>query len=157
MKSIISTVLQMLIISSFLFLLNGCATLDSKSIQNAKNLASPVFIGEIKVSSPNSAGGRSIYFTWNNTSNKTIKYLTINYSLYNAVGDRVFCRIGPRGGLRFTGPVSPGNTKRGRPTSLCYDTPAIRGEVRNIVVIYMDDSRESFNRQQLLEMGALAQ
>lgn len=123
--------------------------------QRARDNGSPVYIGPISVGPPNSAGGRQITYTWKNISNSDIKYLTINTNLYNRVDDRVYCRIGFGGSLRFTGPVNSGSYRRGSPQSLCYDSTAIRGEVRSIRVVYMDDSSETIEREKLLEMGAL--
>lgn len=129
--------------------------IPSEVEQNARNNGAPVYIGSINVGPPNSAGGRQITYTWKNISNKDIKYLTISTNLYNRVDDRVFCRIGFGGSIRFTGPVNAGSYRRGSPQSLCYDSTAIRGEVRSIRVVYMDDSSETIERKELLEMGAL--
>lgn len=144
---------------SMLLLCGGCAALmlniPSEVEKNAINNGAPVYIGAIGVGLPNSAGGKQITFIWKNIGDREIKYLTINTNLYNRVDDRVRCRIGFGGSVRFTGPVDAGSYRRGNPRSLCYDSNAVRGEVRSIRVVYMDDSSQTFEREDLLKMGAL--
>lgn len=97
---------------TFLFLFSGCAAMmlniPSDVEENARNNGAPVYIGPIKIGPANSAGGKEVVFIWKNIGNKDLKYLTIRTNLYNRVDDRVSCRIGFSGSLRFTGPISPG-------------------------------------------------
>lgn len=59
---------------------------------------------------PNSAGGVDLHIKWKNTSNKTIKYITFDCNLYNAVDDMVACDIKNQYTFRgqVTGPIEPG-------------------------------------------------
>lgn len=115
----------------------------------------PVFLGPINLSLPNSAGGRQLTYIWKNIGSKDIKYLSITPTLYNRVDDVVRCRYRFNGGVRFTGPTKPGSYERGSPRTLCYDSTAIRAEIRSITVVFMDDTTVTIRRERLLEMGAL--
>ena len=53
----------------------------------------PIMITGMYPSAPNSAGGVDIHvYPWITTS-KTIKYVRMNFSAYNAVGDEMTCRV----------------------------------------------------------------
>ncbi len=65
---------------------------------------------DVSVANINSVGGVDMQIAWENTSNKTIKYIYFNVTAYNAVGDPVACDI--RGYYTIngevTGPIEPG-------------------------------------------------
>jgi len=64
---------------------------------------------DARTSVPNSVGGVNVTTMFKNTSDKTIKYVYINCTPYNAVDDAVPCSI--RGfdvlDLSITGPIEP--------------------------------------------------
>jgi len=129
--------------------------IPEEKLEKAQNAGAPVYI-QVGISPlTDSAGGRQVGFTWRNIGTKTIKYLIIETSLINQVGDDITCSIGYSGSVRFTGPVKPNETRRGDSASKCYDVPPSTLIVDRLTVVYMDDSQEIFNRDELQEIGAL--
>lgn len=88
---------------------------SAKEVTQSKKLRVwGVEIGHVDVSSgwiscPNSAGGVSVRYNYQNCSEKTIKYLTLSFSAFNAVNDVCQCSI--RGhiiqNVKNTGPIAP--------------------------------------------------
>ena len=64
----------------------------------------------VRVDQINSVGGVDMDIGWENTSNKTIKYIYFHVDPYNAVGDKVTCEIGDHSRYigKSTGPFDPG-------------------------------------------------
>jgi len=143
----------------FLFVLSSCAAMmlniPTDVEQNAISNGAPVYIGAVDVGAPNSAGGKRVTYKWKNIGDFDIKYLTIRTDFYNRVDDKVTCRYGFGGSIRFTGPYDSGSYEMGSPRSLCYDSTATRGEIRSIRVEFMNGESQSFDRDELLDMGAL--
>ena len=114
------------------------------------------------VSLPNSAGGVNVKIMFKNTSDKTIKYIYINCTPYNAVDDVVPCSI--RGykvlDLSITGPIEPntGNIPEymwkylgnldyngvylAEFENVWYNSTIKYAVVDKIEIVYMDNSRE---------------
>lgn len=69
-------------------------------------------IRAVYVDDINSVGGVDMRIQWKNTSSKTIKYIQFTAEPYNAVGDRVPCKIRGYGEFigKCTGPFEPGYT-----------------------------------------------
>lgn len=76
------------------------------------NLKKIIKVQSVYTSAPNSAGGVDVHTIWTNKSKKTIKYISFEWTPYNAVGDVVYSEIGneSRKGGRVTGPIKPGQT-----------------------------------------------
>lgn len=85
------------------------------------------------VSEVDSAGGVDLKVSYNNTSDKTINYITFTVEVYNAVGDIVSDEITDKSifKLKETGPISPGG---GSIKSTKYEYK--RGEAKEVDVYY---------------------
>jgi hypothetical protein len=90
----------------------------------------------------NSADGVEPYFSFINTSEKTIKYVDFYFSLYNAVGDRCYLRYDKSytGHVRGVGPVEPGSTGSWEWDRATHYTSADASEMKitKIVITFMD-------------------
>lgn len=95
----------------------------------------------------NSADGIEPHFSYFNTSNKTIKYVDLYFSVYNAVGDRCYLKYDYSfiGFVRGVGPIEPfdyGSWKWDRAT---HYTTADATEMRivKLVITYMDGTSKT--------------
>lgn len=90
----------------------------------------------------NSADGVEPYFSFFNTSEKTIKYVDFYFSLYNAVGDRCYLRYDKSytGHVRGVGPVEPGSFGSWEWDRATHYTSADASEMKitKIVITFMD-------------------
>ena len=88
----------------------GVCTRCGESFRTKEDVQSILKIVNADIYRIDSAGGVSVDIGWENTSDKTIKYITFEVCAYNAVGDPVRCQI--RGeynrNLQHTGPYGPG-------------------------------------------------
>ena len=96
---------------------------------------------------PNSAGGCDAHFSFKNTSKNTIKYLYIQYEIYNAVDDIVSDRFGRDDmELQYTGPLKPGRSDSGIWDCIIYDYSAKRLVITGLTIEYMDGMKIQFRR-----------
>lgn len=67
-------------------------------------------IYQSRISSVDSAGGVDIQISWENTSEKTVNYITFTVEVYNGVNDLISCEIKDESQfkLKQTGPMKPG-------------------------------------------------
>ena len=90
----------------------------------------------------NSADGVEPYFTYYNTSKKTIKYVDFYFSLYNAVGDKCYLKYNKSyiGSVRGVGPVETDCSGSWNWDRATHYTTADASEMRivKIVITYMD-------------------
>lgn len=90
----------------------------------------------------NSADGVEPYFSFFNTSEKTIKYVDFYFSLYNAVGDRCYLRYDKSytGHVRGVGPVEPGSFGSWEWDRATHYTSADASEMKitKVVITFMD-------------------
>lgn len=90
----------------------------------------------------NSADGVEPYFSFYNTSEKTIKYVDFYFSLYNAVGDRCYLKYDKSytGHVRGVGPVEPGSLGSWEWDRATHYTSADASEMKitKVVITYMD-------------------
>lgn len=90
----------------------------------------------------NSANGVEPYFSFCNTSKKTIKYVDLYFSLYNDVGDKCYLKYerSYTGHVRGVGPVEPDNYGSWSWDRATHYTSADASEMRitKIVITYMD-------------------
>ena len=90
----------------------------------------------------NAADGVEPYFTYYNTSKKTIKYVDFYFSLYNAVGDKCYLKYckSYTGSVRGVGPVDSECSGSWTWDRATHYTTADASEMRivKIVITYMD-------------------
>ena len=90
----------------------------------------------------NTADGVESYFTYYNTSKKTIKYVDFYFSLYNAVGDKCYLKYNKSytGSVRGVGPVEPECSGSWTWDRATHYTTSDASEMRivKIVITYMD-------------------
>lgn len=97
---------------------NGLFNMTDAQIINQKEIQD--YLATLKKKAPsgfiqrwgwhlNSADGIETYFTYFNTSNKTIKYINFYFTVFNAVGDKCILRYNKSyiGNVRGVGPVEP--------------------------------------------------
>lgn len=96
----------------------------------------------VTVWEPNSAGGVDIRFHFRNCSDKTIKYVTVFLTPYNAVDDVVFDEIDDKAtkGIRITGPGEPGESFSCYTECLWYNSTIKRASLYSFSIEYMDGS-----------------
>ena len=113
-----------------------------------------VKVYDVFVSDIDSADGVDMQIAWENTSSKTIKYIYFTVEAYNAVDDKVSCKI--RGSYQFvgesTGPFASGYTnliyndqKDSYSLSTVfencyYNENILYFDIKNIHIIYMDNN-----------------
>lgn len=93
--------------------LSGCAaSVFDDELRHAKNTGKPVFIDNLGVTAPNKDGEVTALAQVFNTSGNVYKYVDIEITAYNRVGDPVTSGDGAshRVKLRYTGPLPPRRT-----------------------------------------------
>lgn len=99
---------------------------------------------------PNSAGGCDAHFSFKNTSKNTIKYLYIQYEIYNAVDDIVSDRFGRDDmELQYTGPLKPGRSDSGIWDCIIYDCSAKRLVITGLTIEYMDGIKIQYDSEEV--------
>lgn len=103
------------------------------------------------LSKPNSAGGCDAHFSFKNTSKNTIKYLYIQYEVYNAVDDDIVSDRFERDGLelQYTGPLKPGRSDSGIWECIIYDYSAKRLVITGLTIVYMDGMKIQYNSEEV--------
>jgi len=92
---------------------------------------------------PNSAGGVSISYSYQNLSNKVIKYISFYFIPYNAVHDSVTCRTTYKSenSVTATGPIQPNIWNNGCLfQNAWYNNTIIDVKVSKVEIEYMDGS-----------------
>ncbi|MBE6797031.1 MAG: hypothetical protein E7531_01655 [Ruminococcaceae bacterium] len=90
-------------------------------------------------------GGVEWNFRIRNNTDKQIKYVTLKWSCYNAVGDQVYDSIGwdPYVSVKFTGPLNAhATTDTKRNMTKFYNNTVSTYKMNKIVVEYMDGTTE---------------
>ena len=97
----------------------------------------------------NSAQGIEPFFTFFNSSKKTIKYIDFYFSVYNAVGDKCYLKYERSyvGNVRGVGPVEPFETGSWSWDRATYYTSGDASEMRvvKVVITYMDKTVKTLN------------
>ena len=103
------------------------------------------------MSGPNSAGGVSIKGSLVNNSSKTIKYITIRFTPYNAVQDAVSCTIrnASEYGLVCTGPIAPYATFNFFGENMWYNHSITSVKITRAEIQYMDGTNENIPGYQI--------
>jgi hypothetical protein len=112
-RSVNEYLIAAIISLAFCLLVNSCATMFKVSDEQKQNLLSkgfPVAILEVRRGNINSTGGVDALISWENISDKEIKYIVFIVIPYNRVNDVAPSTIGgaTAASLRVTGPVKPG-------------------------------------------------
>ena len=112
-----------------------------KENERRQRLQKVIKIKSVWTSEPNCCGGVDIHTVWTNTSNKTIKYISFNWTPYNAVNDVVYGQFGGGSGM-ITGPISSGQTRGQNRMWECmwYNNTIVRATLDRIKIEYMDGS-----------------
>ena len=101
---------------------------------------------------PNSAGLVGVKFSIKNVGEKTIKYYSLYFVPYNAVGDKVGCTIRDRVeyGIRGTGPLANGQVETGNYLEDMWYNPSITSvKLTRAEIQYMDGTSETIQGSQI--------
>ena len=102
----------------------------------------------------NSAQGIEPYFSFFNSSNKTIKYVDLFFSVYNAVGDRCYLKYERSyiGNVRGVGPVEPFETGSWNWNRATHYTSGDASEMRiiKLVITYMDGTTKTIPNNSII-------
>ncbi len=102
----------------------------------------------------NTADGIEPYFTFFNTSKKTIKYVDFYFSVFNAVGDKCYLKYNRSyvGYVRGVGPVEPFEAGSWNWDRATHYTSADASEMRvvKLVITYMDGSTKTIPRNAIV-------
>lgn len=96
-----------------------------------------------------SVGGLEPSILISNNSNKKIKYIYLDVSFYNAVGDRVYNDIGgyKNAKLEITGYINPWNFEWYYWNPVFYSTTARMMKIETIQIVYSDGSKKNTTLQ----------
>ena len=102
----------------------------------------------------NSAQGIEPYFSFFNSSKKTIKYVDLYFSVYNAVGDRCYLRYERSyiGNVRGVGPVEPFEAGSWNWDRATHYTSGDASEMRivKLVITYMDGTTKTIPNNSII-------
>lgn len=84
---------------------------NKRKAEKKEDIQSTLRLEKCVVHNINSADGVDVRIEWENTSEKTIKYINFCVKPYNAVDDEVYCEISKKSDmwLKKTGPINPGS------------------------------------------------
>ena len=102
----------------------------------------------------NSAQGIEPFFTFFNSSKKTIKYIDFYFSVYNAVGDKCYLKYERSyvGNVRGVGPVEPFEAGSWNWDRATHYTSGDASEMRvvKVVITYMDKTVKTLTGNSLI-------
>lgn len=111
------------------------------------------------VPGPDYAGGVSVKFSIKNLSEKTIKYYTLTFVPYNAVGDVVTCSISnvSEHSVKGTGPVGKNCTQNNKILRTAWYNPSITKVVLvSAEIEYTDGTKETIDGKEIKPINAPA-
>ncbi len=110
-----------------------------------------ITIEGLRCGHPNSAGGVDVSGSFVNNSSKTIKYITIRFTPYNAVGDAVECSVRNVSdfGLKMTGPYAPNSANYFHGENMWYNYSITSAKVTRADIQYMDGTTETIPGSQI--------
>lgn len=123
---------------------------ESFTLKAIHQLPPPILIAEniceiyqCETSKPNSVGGVNVTFSLNNLSDKTIKYIVLTVTPYNAVDDSVRSEIGNKSTtqIRATGPIEiskKGDVKSFNVENIWYNSTIKYCKIDSVKIEYMD-------------------
>jgi len=146
-----------LVFLAVFFVLTGCTSLGVLPSAAKAELQSggyPIAVIRIGNTFPNSVGGVDVNITWQNISDKDIKYITFFVEFYNAVGDKVpndINRLLQGASLKATGPYRANQSQSTLLTwkNVWYNKSIDKTVITKIEVIFMDNSSVSFVSSEL--------
>lgn len=113
----------------------------------AQKTADIIAVNDLRLYSPNSAGGCDVHLEFTNMSQKEIKYLDWTANIYNAVNDKVACSI--RGTYTFsgrvTGPLAYKQIFEGNWENTIYNYSAESVRFTKVVITYMDGTKKTLS------------
>ena len=152
MKSILSFSVLVIVLT-----LASCGTIGvSQTVKDelqAKNY--PIAVIKIVKEGPNSAGGVAVYVSWQNISDKDIKYAVFQLVPYNAVNDIQRCEITRRSlvSLEDTGPVKPDQmVSMSKWANVWYNSTIDHLGIKGLEITFMDGTKITFDEAQATEM-----
>jgi hypothetical protein len=100
-------------------------------------------------------GGAYPVIAFYNTSSKTIKYCYVEFTFYNAVGDRATCRHDGASSCigEIVGPIYPNHAKRARYDPMIYNGNTSGVEITALTIEYMDGNTKKFTREEINSFG----
>lgn len=102
----------------------------------------------------NSADGIEPFFSYFNTSKKTIKYVDLYFSVFNAVGDRCYLKYNKSyiGNVRGVGPVEQFDSGSWNWDRATHYTSSDASEMRivKLVITYMDGTTKTIPRESII-------
>ena len=108
-------------------------------------------VSRVFTTPPNSAGGVDLHITWQNKSDKPVKYAYFEVEPYNRVGDPVSCTIKRYSTFRgsVTGPIAPGKTWSGYWERTWYNNTIVKAKLLLVEIEYMDGSKVEFKEKEV--------
>ena len=112
------------------------------------------FLGEPEpefVEGPDEVGHIGAAITVHNLAGKTIKYITVYLTPYNAVGDAVSCTVLEHStfGIEVTGPLCVGEHWQGYSDGMWYNHSIVAAKIAFATVEYTDGTKEWFDESSL--------
>ena len=155
-----------------IFFLFSCASIEFIStdilatMEDFKNEGLPFMIVAMYTGTPNAVGGVDAYVIPRITTPKTIKYVSMTFSVYNAVGDEVFdSKWGGEFILnsigfndftgKVTGPLNIGDkVDWWKWDNAWYNSDIHCLKLRKVNVEYMDGGEETFKGEKITKLYA---
>ena len=106
---------------------------------------------------PNKFNGVGVSHKIYNASDKTIKYITFTYIPYNAVGDVIKCQTSGKSEVsaKLTGPLQPNEEAIVEFDALWYNPTIKKAVIKEVVIQYMDNSKDVISGENLKSMVAI--
>ena len=153
--------MKKLLLIPILLLFLGCASVGfmtpamKSHMEVLKTQDIPFMIVAMYTSKPNPVGGVDVYVIPRITTPKTIKYISMTFSIYNTIGDEVYdSKWGGEFILnsigfndftgKVTGPLSFGDKVEWKWDNAWYNSDIHCLKLRKVDVEYMDGSRKTF-------------
>ena len=114
---------------------------------------SPILIGLMITSPPNSAKGVSFIINGMNISNKEIKYLTFKIVAFNRVHDIVQDEVSGKAEkiCQITGPIGINETYTAKFENVWYNNTIAYSIIQEIEVIFMDNSAVKITEKEVID------
>lgn len=139
----------------------GCATSQYASLKQGRASNIPIIINHISTSSPNSAGGIDANINFINTSNKIFKYVLLEVTPFNRVGDVSPSEIGNKTTtiLRAIGPFKPNQSSSGLLGNTYWENVWYNHTIRcielnSIEILFTDGNKIVIEKENLEEVIA---
>jgi len=156
-KKILGILVLVLVFGMIMVMLTSCGTIGvSQVVKNElQGKGYPVAVIKIVKEGPNSAGGITAYVSWQNISEKDIKYISFIVVPYNKVNDIVASDIGGKieARLNSTGPFKPNQMESmAKWSNVWYNYSIDHLSLIGLEITFMDETTINFNATQSAEM-----